>query len=114
MPHLFSARHGASLLAFGFSALLALPAIAQVNSEVVVRDHQPRTVAVKIHDLDLGSVRDRGTLLLRVNRAARAVCDMQHGSLFDRLPDARSCLREARAGALAQVPHFAQVASAQN
>ena len=100
-----SAARGTRALLVGLAAaLVATPALAADDSELVV--NQPgftRSVEVRVDDLDLSSAYDRDTLEIRINQAAREVCDINKGSVLDRLPDARECLQQARAGAMAQI-----------
>ena len=93
--------------AFAVASLIGLavasPAIAD-NSEVLVRqtlDH--RAVTVETSDLDLTTAYDRDTLHIRIDNAARTVCDINGGSKIDRLPDARACFDAARQSAVSQL-----------
>lgn len=109
MPNLSNmsstAAHGARALMVGLAALVAAPALAVDDSELVVSPQggDVRMVEVRIGDLDLTSAYDRDTLEIRIDRAARAVCDVNKGSKLDQLPDARQCVDQAREGAMAQV-----------
>lgn len=110
MPNLKRSFSAKPLIA-GFAVLMAAPAMAADDSELVVS--QPsgdlRVMEVKVGDLDLTSAYDRDTLEIRINRAADYVCDVNDGSKLDRLPDARECLDRARAGAMAQLSSAADV-----
>lgn len=78
----------------------ALIAAAAVAMPSVAAGAPPyRSVAVETGDLDLQSENGRRILALRIQRAARSLCQTQ---AVDRLPrnvrSARRCTREAQAG----------------
>ena len=95
---------GRAVLA-GLVGLCATGALAS-DPEVLVSqrpDRDMRAIEVRVSDLDLSRAHARDTLALRVERAAREVCDVYRGSELDKLPNARACLSGARAAALAQL-----------
>ena len=104
MPIFQKAPRGAAILAASLIGLTAMaPAFAN-DGEVLVRqalDHN--TAVVEAGDLDLTSTYDRDTLQIRIDNAARAVCDINGGSKIDRLPDARACFDAARQNAVSQL-----------
>ncbi|AKH44057.1 UrcA family protein [Altererythrobacter atlanticus] len=89
----------------GILGLSASAAMAGGKSELVVSEPSTdlRSVEVQVSDLDLSTAYDRGTLAIRIEGAAREVCDVNAGSKIDRLPDATACLTQARAGAADQL-----------
>ncbi len=91
-------------LAAGLLGLGATAAVA-AEAEVVVSHRQAdsRSIDVKVADLDLTRSYDQRTLAIRIDNAARAVCDVNAGSTLDGLPRARACVSQAQAGALAQL-----------
>lgn len=104
MPNPLSAR-SMGRLALAGAFLVGAVSTSAVAEEVVVSQHNQvvRTIMVKVADLDLTSAYDRQTLQIRIDKAARRVCDVNRGSLLDRLPDARNCLTNARTGAMQQL-----------
>jgi|GEM_PF-1020523 len=95
---------GRAVLA-GLLGLSAAGAMAASPSEVVVSQGSQdlRSVEVKVADLNLSNAYDRDTLAIRIDHAARAVCDVNGGSKIDKLPDAVACVSQARSGAADQL-----------
>ena len=104
MPNPLSARMVGRLALTG-AFMFAVGATSAVAGEVVVSQgaRDVRTIEVKVADLDLTRAYDRDTLEIRVNKAARRVCDVHGGSKLDRMADARGCVAEAKNGAMAQL-----------
>jgi UrcA family protein len=109
MPKSF-AHHLGRALACGLFGLCATGAIAGDRTadtgEVVVSQRpssDTRSVAIRVSDLDLRDAYAQRTLELRIDAAAREVCDVNAGSEIDKLPRAQTCLAAAREGALAQL-----------
>ncbi len=100
----FLARLGAVATA-GLIGFAASAALAGTDNEVIVSQHAPdaRAMQVAVADLDLGTQYDRRTLAIRIDKAARQVCDVNEGSRLDGMPSALSCVDQARTGALAQL-----------
>ena len=114
MPITLIAPTGARFLVAGLLGLaVATPALAD-QGDVLVSQHllDQRSIAVEYGDLDLTSAYDRDTLQIRINRAARAVCDIAGGSKHDRLPEARACFEKARDNAVDQLAASGVPASA--
>lgn len=113
MPKNYSARLGRALL-LGAIALSATAASAASDQQVVTAQHTQdlRSVSVRVADLNLDRAQDRNLLAIRVDNAARSVCDVNEGSKLDKLPRAQACLAQARSGALAQLGVRGQTASA--
>lgn len=106
MPNLNKAQILGRAAVAGLLGLCATGALAASDPELVVSERQnadTRAVEVRASDLNLNDAHDQRTLALRVERAAREVCDMYAGSELDKLPSAQACLAEAREGALAQL-----------
>jgi UrcA family protein len=90
----------------GLLGLCATGALAASDPEFVVSQRpsgDTRGVEVRVADLNLNDTHAQRTLAIRVERAAREVCDMYAGSELDKMASARACLAEARDGALAQL-----------
>lgn len=104
MPKTRKAPRGAAILAASLIGLTATaPAFAD-NSEVLVQQpHDRNAVVIETADLDMTSAYDRDTLQIRINNAARTVCDINEGSKVDKLPDARACFDAARESAVSQL-----------
>ena len=104
MSFISKAPRGAAILAASLIGLTApAPAFAD-NSEVLVNQSLDRNaVVVETADLDMTSAYDRDTLQIRIDNAARAVCDINGGSKIDKLPDARACFDAARDSAVSQL-----------
>lgn len=104
MPNLTKAPRGAALFAASLIGMTAMaPALAN-DGEVLVRQSLDlNSVVVETADLDLTSAYDRDTLQIRIDKAARTVCDINGGSKIDRLPDARACFDAARQNAVSQL-----------
>ncbi|MFC4257141.1 UrcA family protein [Altererythrobacter xixiisoli] len=89
------------------AALLGLGATsaAAAEADVTVSHKQAdsRSINIQVADLDLSRSYDQRTLAIRIDNAARAVCDVNAGSTLDGLPRARACVSNAQAGALAQL-----------
>lgn len=103
MPIFHTARMGRALL-LAAVGLGATAAFAASDPQVVAgRAGDARSVAVTVSDLDLARPQDRDLLAIRVDNAARTVCDVHDSSRLDRLPAAQACLSDARSGALAQL-----------
>lgn len=100
----FTPTLGRAVLA-GLAAMTATGALASAQPQLVVSSHDTdsRTVAVRTAGLNLADAHDRRTLQIRIERAARSVCDVNGGSKLDAAPDAVACLADARAGALDQL-----------
>jgi UrcA family protein len=120
MPYLKTAHAVARAALCGLLGLCATGALAASDPEMVV-SHQShpdsRAVEVRVSDLNLADADAQRQLAIRVDRAARQVCDIYAGSELDKLPRAQTCRTEARAGALAQleargVPAAARLAAA--
>jgi len=106
MPYLKSAHMMGRAAVAGLLGLCATGALAASDPELLVSQPQngdTRAVAVRVSDLNLADAHAQRTLALRLDRAAREVCNMYAGSEIDKLPSARTCLDEARAGAIAQL-----------
>lgn len=104
MPSITSScRLGRHVLA-GLAGLSASAALAG-QPQLLVSDSSAdqRVVRVEVADLDPASAYDRQTLAIRIDKAARHVCDVTSASKLDRLPDARACLAQARSGAADQL-----------
>lgn len=106
----FARLGGAAVVA----AILGATAAQAVSPDVVITQHarDARSVAVTVSDLNLSTPADRDLLAIRVNNAARYVCDVHDSSRLDRLPSAQSCMADARSGALAQLGVRGATASA--
>jgi len=105
MPSLKSARLSGRAALAGLLGLCATGALA-ADPEFVVSDHpsaDTRAVEVRVADLNLADAGAERQIALRIERAAREVCDISTGSELDKLPSARACLAKARAGAFAQL-----------
>lgn len=111
MPNFRPARVGRAALA-GLIGLCATGALAATpenatpeNATVVVSPStgDARSVEVRVSDLNLADAYARETLAIRIDRAAKKVCDVQSGSALDRLPSARECVDRAQSGAFAQL-----------
>ena len=104
MPKFAKAPRGSTILVASLIGLAASgPALAD-SSEVLVRQSlDQNAIVISIADLDLASAYDRDTLQIRINRAARQVCDIADGSLNDDTPKARACFEQARQGAVSQL-----------
>jgi len=90
----------------GLLGLCATGALAANDREMVVSqpsDRDTRMVEVRVSDLNLASTKGQRSLALRVDRAAKYVCDVYAGSELDKLPDARMCVADARDAAFAQL-----------
>lgn len=85
--------------------LCATAAYAAGEPPVVVTQpaRDAAAVAVRVSDLNLSTASDRDLLAIRIDNAARQVCDVNGGSRLDRLPGARACLSDAHSSALAQL-----------
>jgi UrcA family protein len=96
------------------AGLCATAAFAAADPTVVITQHSRDVTAVKVRvsDLNLSTATDRDLLAIRIDNAARAVCDVNGGSRLDRLPNARTCLSDAHSSALAQLGVRGQTASA--
>jgi len=106
MPYLKSAHVVGRAALAGLLGLCATGAVAASGPEVVVSERpnaDTRAVAVRVSDLNLADAEAQRTLAIRVERAARQVCDMYAGSELDKMPSAQTCFTEAKAGALAQL-----------
>ena len=106
MPYFRPARLGRAALA-GLIGVCATAVVATTpdNSTVVVSSQadDTRSVEVRVSDLNLADAYARETLAIRIDRAAKKVCDIQSGSALDRLPSARECVDRAQSGAFAQL-----------
>jgi len=105
MPGFKSAHFWGRAAVAGLLGLCATGAFA-ANPELVVSEPpsaDTRAVAVRVADLNLADEQAQRQIALRVERAARQVCDVFEGSELDKLPKASACLKEARAGAFAQL-----------
>lgn len=106
MPNFRPARLGRAALAalIGLCATGAL-ATSPENATLVVSPPtgDTRSVEVRVSDLNLADAYARETLAIRIDRAAKKVCDVQSGSTLDRLPSARECVDRAQSGAFAQL-----------
>jgi len=90
----------------GLLGLCATGALAANDPELVVSQRpnsDTRAVAVQVSDLNLTDAQAQRRLAIRVDRAAREVCDIYAGSELDKLPSAQTCLGEARDAAFAQL-----------
>lgn len=97
-----------SLARAAFAASIGLCAsVCYAAGEPPVTVTQPArdaaAVVVRVSDLNLSTASGRELLAIRINDAARQVCDVNGGSRLDRLPGARACLSDAHSGALAQL-----------
>lgn len=101
MPNFAKTVKAGGWLVAGALALSAGGALAG-EPQVLVQQNS-RTVAVKLAGLDLSSAYDRKTLDVRIDRAARVVCDVNGGSRLDEGAKATACLASARAGAHEQL-----------
>ena len=74
-------------------------------SDVIVSQQvgDTRSVRVSVSDLDMADAYDRETLAIRIDRAAKAVCDINRGSKLDRFTDANECLDRSLADAAQQL-----------
>lgn len=97
-------KMGRAMLA-GLLAVTATGVMAASQPQLVVssQDANARTIAVRTAGLNLADAHDQRTLQIRIERAARAVCDVNGGSKLDAAPDALACLADARTGALDQL-----------
>lgn len=112
MPNPLSARFMGSLAIASVFLVGAVSTAAAAQDVVVSQPYQVvRTMHVKVADLDMSRASDRKTLDMRIEKAARRVCDVNRGSLLDHLPDARDCLTNARSGAMAQLAGNARAAT---
>ncbi|MBC7158856.1 MAG: UrcA family protein [Porphyrobacter sp.] len=106
MPNFRPARLGRAALA-GLIGLCATGALAATpeNATLVVSPQtgDTRSIEVRVSDLNLADAYARETLAIRIDRAAKKVCDVQSGSTLDRLPSARECVDRAQSGAFAQL-----------
>ena len=83
-------------------ALIAAAAVAV--SSVVAAAPPYRSIAIETGDLDLNSEKGQRILALRIQRAARAVCEAQAvDSLPQNMRSMRRCTRNAQANAAAAV-----------
>ncbi len=104
MPKTRKAPRGAAILAACLIGLTATaPAFADSSEVLVQQPHDRNAVVVETADLDLANAYDRDTLQIRIDNAARAVCDINGGSKIDKLPDARACFDAARQSAVSQL-----------
>jgi len=107
MPNLKSAHVLGRAALSGLLGLCATGALASAGEPGLLVSERPdpdtRALEVRVSDLDLADAKAQRTLAIRVDRAARQVCDIYAGSELDKLPSAQACLTEARAGALAQL-----------
>ena len=104
MPIFQKAPRGAAIVAASLIGLTAMAPAFASDGEVLVRqalDHS--AVVIETADLDMTSAYDRDTLQIRIDNAARTVCDINGGSKIDRLPDARACFDSARENAVSQL-----------
>lgn len=87
------------------AAVSATGALANGDAQLIVSQHgnPARTIAVSMAGVDMDNARHRQNLDIRIERAARQVCDVNGGSKLDTLPDARACMADARAGAEQQL-----------
>ncbi len=110
MPTNPIARFAGRALLTCLAGLGAATTLAAAEPEVVVEQNvaDTRAVEIEVADLDLGSAYDRDTLTIRIDNAAREVCDVSSGSRLDRLPDARACVEHAREQAFAQLANHGQ------
>lgn len=93
---------GRSIVA-GLIALTASGALAAPEPRLLVSGQDARNVPVSLSGLDLARARDRATLTIRIDRAARQVCDVHGGSKLDGGADALACLTRAKDGAAQQL-----------
>jgi len=102
MPTIRTARRLAGTLALA-AAVFGAGAVSA--NELLVSQHpgDERTVRVEISDLDLASGYDRDTLTIRIERAARQVCDVNLASKLDKGPTGQICMSQARSGAREQL-----------
>lgn len=106
----YAPRAGRAMMA-GLFGLLASTAFAAdyepagKDSDVVVSQSigETRSISVPVGDLDMDDAYDRETLAIRIDRAAKRVCDINRGSKLDRLTDATECLEVSLAKAAAQL-----------
>ena len=104
MPIFQKTPRGAAVVAASLIGLTAMAPAFASDGEVLVRqalDHS--AVVIETADLDMTSAYDRDTLQIRIDNAARTVCDINGGSKIDRLPDARACFDAARQSAVSQL-----------
>lgn len=106
MPYFRPARLGRAALA-GLFGLCATGALATTPDNATLVLSPPagdtRSVEVRVSDLNLADAYARETLAIRIDRAAKKVCDIQSGSALDGLPSARECVDRAESGAFAQL-----------
>ncbi|WP_137679908.1 UrcA family protein [Aurantiacibacter suaedae] len=104
MPNFAKTPRGAALFAASLIGMAAMaPAFASDGEVLVSQSLDHSAVVVDTADLDLTTAYDRDTLQIRIDNAARAVCDINGGSKIDRLPDARACFNGARESAMSQL-----------
>ena len=104
MPIISKAPRGAAIVAASLIGLGAMAPAFASDGEVLVRQAlDQNAVTIETADLDLTSAYDRDTLQIRIDNAAREVCDINGGSKVDRLPDARACFASARQHAVSQL-----------
>lgn len=85
------------LRALIFAAALMVPAVSASAPA-------QRSVAVEISDLDLASDKGQRILALRIQRAARAMCEAKAVQSLPRtIRSGRECVREAQASTAAAV-----------
>ncbi|MEN7538550.1 UrcA family protein [Aurantiacibacter flavus] len=104
MPIMQKAPRGAAIFVAGLLGMTAMaPAFASDGEVLVSQSLDHNAVVIETADLDLTSAYDRDTLQIRIDNAARTVCDINGGSKIDRLPDARACFNDARESAVSQL-----------
>lgn len=103
MPMNTHTRLAGRAIVAGLIALTASGALAAAEPRLLVSGHDARTVPVSLSGLDLARAYDRATLTIRIDRAARRVCDVHGGSKLDGGVDALACLAQAKAGAAQQL-----------
>lgn len=83
-------------------ALLA--ALSMVASANAAAAPAPQSITVEAGDLDLGSSKGQRILAMRIQRAARTMCESQAAaSLPHNIREERACIRQAQASADAAV-----------
>jgi UrcA family protein len=77
--------------------------LAATGAQAGVDNYEPRTITVKLQDLDLATARGQDALRRRVRRAADIVCGSPDTREMWLLAGYRSCVNNATNGALAQI-----------